>query len=93
AGRRFVQTAIELCRSHGFVLAHNSPYAGGYLLDRHSRPGEDIHALQIEVSRAAYLDSVLDRPGPGLARVSAMLSDLCEALAGEAGGAMALAAE
>lgn len=93
AGRRFVQAAMEVCRSHGFALAHNSPYAGGFLLDRHGRPGQDVHALQIEVSRAAYLDTSLDRPGPGMPRVTAMLADLCEALSDEIGGGMPLAAE
>lgn len=93
AGRRFVQTAVEVCRAHGFSLALNSPYAGGYLLDRHGRPGEDVHALQIEIGRGVYLDEALDEPGPGMPRISALLTELCETLAEKIGGAMPLAAE
>lgn len=93
AGRRFTQCAMDVCRAHGFAIAHNAPYAGGYLLERHGRPREDVHALQIEISRAAYLDADLDRPGPGLARVRRLVAALAEALSEEIGGEMPLAAE
>lgn len=36
---------------------YNRPYAGGYVLDRHGRPRQEIHALQIEIDRARYLEA------------------------------------
>ena len=67
----------------GRLAAHNRPYAGGYVLERHAQPARGIHALQLEVDRACYLDSQLDAPGPGLAGMIALLADLVRALGEE----------
>ena len=40
----------------GFSVARNAPYAGGYTTEHYGRPGAKVHALQIEVNRALYLD-------------------------------------
>ena len=37
-------------------MARNAPYAGGYTTHLYGRPREGVHAIQIEVSRALYLD-------------------------------------
>jgi N-formylglutamate amidohydrolase len=63
------------------LAAHNRPYAGGYVLDRHGRPANGIHAMQIEIDRAAYLDAALAEPGPGFDDVAAVLSSLIRRLA------------
>ena len=63
--------------------AHNRPYAGGYVLERHAAPAEGIHALQLEIDRSCYLDSRLAEPGPGFDGMVALLSGLVRRLAGE----------
>jgi N-formylglutamate amidohydrolase len=40
----------------GYVVARNSPYAGGFTTEHYGRPAQRAHALQIEVSRALYMD-------------------------------------
>ena len=40
----------------GFSVARNAPYAGGYTTNLYGKPESGVHALQIEVSRALYLD-------------------------------------
>lgn len=40
----------------GFSTARNTPYAGGYTTHFYARREAGIHALQIEVNRALYLD-------------------------------------
>jgi N-formylglutamate deformylase len=40
----------------GFSVARNAPYAGGHTTAQYGRPGDGIHALQIEINRALYLD-------------------------------------
>lgn len=40
----------------GFRVARNDPYAGAHTLIRHGRPEDGVHALQIEINRALYLD-------------------------------------
>ncbi len=71
----FVQT--------GRVAAHNRPYAGGFVLERHARPDHGIHALQIEVDRTCYLDSRMAEPGPGFAATVALLAGLVRRLAAD----------
>ncbi|BBC72621.1 N-formylglutamate amidohydrolase [Altererythrobacter sp. B11] len=74
--------------------AHNRPYAGGYVLDRHAAPARALHAMQVEVCRTAYLDSHMQDPGPGMVAVVEVLAGLVRRLAGElAAGARAQAAE
>jgi N-formylglutamate amidohydrolase len=63
--------------------AHNRPYAGGYVLNRHSSPGRGLHAVQLEICRTSYLDSRLAEPGPGLERISEILSSLVRRMAAE----------
>jgi N-formylglutamate deformylase len=40
----------------GFGTARNTPYAGGYSTHLYGRPMLGVHALQIEINRALYLD-------------------------------------
>ncbi|MDE2596666.1 MAG: N-formylglutamate amidohydrolase [Sphingomonadales bacterium] len=63
--------------------AHNRPYAGGYVLERHAAPDRGIHALQLEIDRSSYLDSRLVEPGPGFSGMAALLAGLVKQLAGE----------
>lgn len=67
----------------GRKVAHNRPYAGGYVLDRHGAPARGLHALQVEICRSAYLDAHLHEPGPGMAEVARLLAGLVRRLAGE----------
>jgi N-formylglutamate amidohydrolase len=76
--------------------AHNRPYAGGYVLDRHTAPARGFHGLQIEICRAVYLDERLSEPGAGFDAIAELLSGLVRRLASEfgaLGGAMRQAAE
>jgi N-formylglutamate amidohydrolase len=70
-------------RAQGLKTARNTPYAGGYTLDRHGRPDEGIHALQIEFDRSLYLDAKLDQPGSGIDRVRRIFNMLFDILAEE----------
>lgn len=65
------------------VVAHNRPYAGGYVLERHASPGRGVHALQIEIDRSLYLDSDLSEPGEGFTAMVQLLSGLVRRLAVE----------
>ena len=80
----------------GRSAAHNRPYAGGYVLDRHAAPRRGLHAMQIEVDRSAYLDGRLTELGAGFAPMVELLVDLVRQLALEVsalGGGWATAAE
>jgi len=66
--------------SHAFTVQRNVPYAGGYTTLAYGRPARGIHAIQIEINRAAYLDEERIVPGPRFAdvraRIGAALAEL-----------------
>jgi len=77
---RLSAIAQAVVARHGFTAALNHPYAGSYLIERHSSPAKGRHALQIEISRALYLDAAFDRLSHGVERIRALLSELVHVL-------------
>ena len=90
-GDRFGSSCASALSAHtlqhlaaaGRRVAHNRPYSGGFALDHHGATRRGIHALQIEVCRAAYLDTRLEAPGPRLPSVARVLAGLVRSLAHE----------
>jgi N-formylglutamate amidohydrolase len=50
------ETAIGLLTGMGYTVAHNKPYAGGFITEHYGRPARHLHALQIEVNRGLYMN-------------------------------------
>ncbi|RUW26350.1 N-formylglutamate amidohydrolase [Mesorhizobium sp. M4B.F.Ca.ET.215.01.1.1] len=50
------ETAIALLTGMGYTVAHNKPYAGGFITEHYGRPARHLHALQIEVNRGLYMN-------------------------------------
>jgi len=80
---RLVGAAFSFFEECGRIAAHNRPYAGGYVLERHAAPMRGLHAMQVEIDRSSYLDSQLAEPGEGLAAMVRLLAELVERLAAE----------
>lgn len=51
-----VSAAKDYLEGQGYVVAINDPYPGGYVTKAYGAPGTDVHAMQIEVNRALYMD-------------------------------------
>jgi N-formylglutamate amidohydrolase len=49
-------TAIDLLSAMGYSVAHNKPYAGGFITEHYGRPTRKVHALQIEINRGLYMN-------------------------------------
>lgn len=79
-----IARALTHLEVRSIPASQNRPYSGGYVLDRHGAPREGIHAMQIEVCRATYLDRHLAEPGAGLPAIAAMLAALVRELGAEA---------
>jgi N-formylglutamate amidohydrolase len=79
----------------GFRVALNTPYAGGYVTDEYGRPQEGVHALQVEINRALYLDEERVEKTGDFAGLQARLAQLTATLIRDFGepGALPLAAE
>ncbi|MFI4988382.1 MAG: N-formylglutamate amidohydrolase [Alphaproteobacteria bacterium] len=54
----------------GYEIVRNNPYAGGYTTRHYGAPGERVHALQIEINRALYMNEATIERGPELARIA-----------------------
>ena len=69
---RLAELAFE---EQGFSHARNAPYAGGYTTHLHGRRDRDVHALQVEINRALYLDEERIAKGARFEQVHARLTD------------------
>ncbi len=65
----------------GFVVTRNNPYAGGYTTRHYGKTENGIHALQIEINRALYMDELTIQRGPGLPALKQQIGYLIKALA------------
>lgn len=80
---RIVAAAFRWLGEQGRAVAHNRPYAGGYVLERHAAPARGIHALQLEVCRSAYLDARMESPSVRMAGVAKLIAGLVRELGAE----------
>lgn len=74
---RLVEVELE---TRGYRVVRNTPYAGGYTTEHYGRPARRVHALQIELNRALYLDEDTLSPTPGFDRLKADIAALTLAL-------------
>lgn len=49
-------------RAAGLSVRHDDPYRGGFTTAHYGRPADGIHAIQIELSRALYVDEMSFEP-------------------------------
>ena len=69
-----VEAIEQEVQSVGLRIAYNRPYAGGYIIARHSRPERRRYAVQIEIDRTAYLDAQGQPERAACARLSALVA-------------------
>jgi N-formylglutamate amidohydrolase len=48
--------AERILRQLGYSVVRNNPYAGGFNTEHYGKPSQGLHALQIELNRALYMD-------------------------------------
>jgi N-formylglutamate amidohydrolase len=77
-----VARLAEQCfRDLGYSVARNAPYAGGYTTEHYGRPTRKVHALQVEINRALYMDERTLAPTAGFGRLRADLESVFATLA------------
>ena len=54
-----INSAIDILSGYGFSVRRNIPYAGGFITRNYGKPREGVHAIQIELNRALYMDEKL----------------------------------
>ncbi len=69
----------------GFSVVRNAPYAGGYTTSLYGKPADHVHAIQIELSRALYLDEIRMEKTAGFAACKERLARFATRLLGTQG--------
>ncbi len=50
------QAAVEVAQASGFTFVLNGRFKGGWTTRHYGRPGDGVHALQMEIAQSAYMD-------------------------------------
>jgi len=68
-------------RAAGLTVRHDDPYRGGYTTGHYGEPRANIHAVQIEINRALYVNEATGQPHDGhFQRLQKLLTELVERL-------------
>ncbi len=54
---KFIDCALDSLGKGKWDVSHNEPFRGGYLTRSKGNPDEDVHALQLEMSKDLYMTS------------------------------------
>jgi N-formylglutamate amidohydrolase len=76
AAPTLIAALLDEAQARGIAVTRNTPYAGAYILTRHGRPVQDLHAVQLEFCRSLYLDTAIGEPSPALGEVAELLAAL-----------------
>jgi N-formylglutamate deformylase len=74
------ETIEETLRAKGYVVSRNKPYAGGFITEHYGNPAVGLHAIQLEINRALYMDERRYERSAGFAAVAADLETMAERL-------------
>lgn len=75
------ETVEGTLRGLGYAVSRNKPYAGGFITEHYGNPAAGLHAIQIEVNRALYMDERRFERSADFARLSRDLVSLADKLA------------
>ncbi len=65
ADARVIDLVERYFRGAGLSVQHDQPYRGGFTTAHYGRPQEGVHAVQIELNRALYMDERTCEPKRG----------------------------
>lgn len=79
--RELTDAACAFLAGRGFEVGRNKPYAGGFITEHYGRPAQSLHALQVEVNRALYMDESTFARNDGFEGIRSILAQLTDVLA------------
>ncbi|GIL40502.1 N-formylglutamate amidohydrolase [Roseiterribacter gracilis] len=77
---RVSETALTTLTRAGLRAARNAPYAGGFVTRHYGQPANGVHVLQVEISRALYMNESTLEPNDGFDSLTGDLIELVGAL-------------
>lgn len=73
--------AEDALARQGGLVARNKPFSGGHTTRHYGRPSEGVHALQIEINRALYMDEGTIARLPAFPEIARRMAGVVAALA------------
>jgi N-formylglutamate amidohydrolase len=75
------RTITRCLAGGGYDVQANRPYAGGFITEHYGRPQARVHAVQIEINRALYLDETKVEPRADFAGFAHVIDGLVARIA------------
>src|SRR5215469_1734271 len=75
------ETIEATMRGFGYAVSRNKPYAGGFITEHYGNPSAGLHAIQLEVNRALYMDERRYERSPSFAKLALEFAILADRLA------------
>jgi N-formylglutamate deformylase len=74
------ETIETTLRGRGYAISRNKPYAGGFITEHYGNPTVGLHAIQLEINRALYMDERRYERSPAFRQVAADIELLADRL-------------
>ena len=71
----------QTLRGFGYAVSRNKPYAGGFITEHYGNPATGLHAIQLEINRALYMDERRYERSDSFDRLAGELAVLADRLA------------
>ena len=71
---------VDYLTNTGLTVTRNKPYAGGFITEHYGRPQRGLHAVQIEINRALYMDEAAFTKTTNFAHLADIMSGLIASL-------------
>jgi N-formylglutamate amidohydrolase len=75
------ETIESVLRKQGYAVSRNKPYAGGFITEHYGNPAGGLHALQLEINRALYMDERRYQRSASFATMAADLEVVADEIA------------
>jgi N-formylglutamate deformylase len=75
-----VECVERTLRAMGYTVSRNKPYAGGFITEHYGNPAAGLHAIQLEINRALYMDERRHERAPGFSALAADMEVLAAKL-------------
>src|SRR6202451_470608 len=75
------ETIEATMRGFAYAVSRNKPYAGGFITEHYGNPATGLHAIQLEIDRALYMDERRYERSASFARLASEFELLADRLA------------
>jgi N-formylglutamate deformylase len=75
------ETIESTLRQCGYSVSRNKPYAGGFITEHYGNPAAGLHAIQLEINRALYMDERRYERSASFERLAADFETLADRIA------------